>query len=42
MVVVGKVKSPFLVAEVFQEELEDTGKRYKRIIGVLEKAPVKN
>ncbi|WP_256093114.1 DUF5839 family protein [Lysinibacillus sp. FSL M8-0337] len=36
------MKSPFLVAEVFREELEDTGKRYKRIIGVLEKAPVKN
>ncbi|WP_337980304.1 DUF5839 family protein [Lysinibacillus sp. JNUCC-52] len=29
--------SPCLVAEVFREELEDTGKRYKRIIGVLEK-----
>lgn len=42
IVAVGKGKSPFLVAEVFREELEDTGKRYKRIIGILEKAPVKN
>lgn len=39
IVAVGKKVSPFLVAEVFREELEETGKRYKRIIRVLEKAP---
>lgn len=38
IVAVGKVKSPFLVAEVFREELEDTGKRYKRVNSVIEKA----
>ncbi|WP_332844028.1 DUF5839 family protein [Solibacillus palustris] len=27
IVTVGKVKSPFLVAEFFREELKDTGKR---------------
>lgn len=42
IVAVRKTKSPFLVAEVFREELEETGKRYKRIVGILEKAPVKN
>lgn len=42
IVAVGKVKSPFLVTEVFREELEDTGKRYKRVVAVFEKAPVKN
>jgi hypothetical protein len=42
IVAVGKAKSPFLVTEVFREELEDTGKRYKRVVSVFEKAPVKN
>lgn len=42
IVSVGKVKAPVLVAEVFREELEDTGKRYKTVIAVLEKAPVKS
>lgn len=39
IVVVGKAMSPVLVAEVFRENLEDTGKRYKRIRAVFEKAP---
>lgn len=42
IVAVGKVKSPFLVTEVFREELEDTGKRYKMVRAVFEKAPVKS
>jgi len=42
IVAVGKGKSPVLVTEVFREELEDTGKRYKSVIAVFEKAPVKN
>jgi len=42
IVAVGKDRSPFLVAEVFREELEDTGKRYKKVVAVFERAPVKN
>ena len=42
IVAVGKAKLPFLVVEVFREELEDTGKRYKRVVAILEKALVKN
>ena len=42
IVAVGKSKAPFLVAEVFREELEETGKRYKRVIKIFEKALVKN
>lgn len=38
IVAVGKVKSPVLVAEVFREELDDTGKRYKKVVAVFEKA----
>lgn len=37
IVAVGKGKSPFLVAAVFREELEDTGKRYKRVDSVIER-----
>lgn len=42
IVAVGKRKAPVLVTEVFREELEDTGKRYKTVIAVLEKASVKS
>ncbi|MDC6270624.1 DUF5839 family protein [Lysinibacillus fusiformis] len=38
-VMVGKPGVPILVTEVFREESEDTGKQYKRIRGLLEKAP---
>lgn len=39
IVAVGKTSSPFLVTKVFREELEETGKRYKRVRQLLEKAP---
>lgn len=31
--------APVLVAEVFREELEDTGQRHKRIKAVIERSP---
>lgn len=39
IVAVGKTSAPFLVTKVFREELEETGKRYERVIRLLEKAP---
>lgn len=39
IVAVGKIKTPVLVATVFREDLEDTGKRYKSIRTMIEKAP---
>ncbi|MEB2282916.1 DUF5839 family protein [Lysinibacillus xylanilyticus] len=39
IVAVGKMFAPVLVTEVFREELEETGKRYKRIKKLLERAP---
>ncbi|WP_238600590.1 DUF5839 family protein [Metasolibacillus meyeri] len=42
MVAVGKAGAPFLVAEAFREEVEDTGKRYKRVVTIFERIPVKN
>ncbi|MGE7695120.1 DUF5839 family protein [Lysinibacillus sp. NPDC094177] len=39
MVAVGETKAPVLVTEVFREELEETGKQYKKIIKLVEKAP---
>ena len=39
IVAVGETKAPVLVTEVFREELEETGKQYKRIIKLVEKAP---
>lgn len=39
IVAVGKTLAPFLVTKVFREELEETGKRYERVIRLLEKAP---
>lgn len=39
IVSVGKKMVPVLVTEVFREDLGDTGKRYKRIRAVFEKAP---
>lgn len=41
IVIVGKPGVPVLVAEVFREEFEETGKQYKRIRGLLERAPQK-
>ncbi|MGG2057725.1 DUF5839 family protein [Lysinibacillus pakistanensis] len=39
IVAVGKTLAPFLVTKVFREEFEETGKRYERVIRLLEKAP---
>ncbi|EDW5948287.1 MULTISPECIES: DUF5839 family protein [Lysinibacillus] len=39
IVAVGKMFAPVLVTAVFREELEETGKRYKRINKLLERAP---
>lgn len=39
IVMVGKPGAPILVTEVFREESKDTGKQYKRIRELLEKAP---
>lgn len=41
IVAVGTKNQPFLVSEVFREELEDTGKRYKRVRAIFERVPVK-
>ncbi|WKT77209.1 DUF5839 family protein [Lysinibacillus fusiformis] len=38
---VGKTLAPFLVTKVFREEFEEIGKRYERVIRLLEKAPRK-
>lgn len=38
---VGKAKKPFLVTHVFREEFEETGKRYKRVTALYERAPEK-
>lgn len=39
IVAVGKTSAPFFVTKVFREDLEETGKRYERVIRLLEKAP---
>jgi len=36
-----KTKAPILVAEVFREDLEDTGKYYEKISCLYERAPKK-
>ena len=36
-----KTKAPILVAEVFREDIEDTGKTYKSISFLYERAPKK-
>ena len=36
-----KTKSPILVAEAFREDIEDTGKSYKSISFLYERAPKK-
>ena len=42
IVAVGKANNqPFLVSEVFRKELENTGKRYKRVRAIFERVPVK-
>lgn len=41
IVSVRKPIARILVTEVFREEFEETGKQYKRIRGLLEKAPQK-
>lgn len=38
---IGKPKAPILVAEVFWEDIEDTGKSYKSISCLYERAPRK-
>lgn len=38
---VRKTKAPILVAEVFREDIEDTGKYYKSIVCLYERAPKK-
>ncbi|MEK5081186.1 DUF5839 family protein, partial [Solibacillus sp. FSL W7-1436] len=41
IVCVKRTKAPVLVVEVFREDIEDTGKLYKSISGVYERAPRK-
>lgn len=36
-----KTKAPVLVVEVYREELEDTGKYYKKVGSLYERAPKK-
>lgn len=38
---VRKTKAPVLVTEVFREEIEDTGKSYKPVTALYERAPEK-
>jgi hypothetical protein len=41
IVIVSKARTPFLVSEVRREKFEETGKGYKKIIALLERAPGK-
>lgn len=39
IVAAGETMAPVLVTEVFREELEKTGRQYKKIVKLVEKAP---
>lgn len=39
IVAVGETMAPVLITKVFREELEETGRQYKTIVKLVEKAP---
>lgn len=41
LVGVGREKKPLVVTDVFREDIEDTGKRYKPVTAFYERAPKK-